>query len=210
QTSGGRRDSLADDMRLGFSSIQSGLANLHSEVSAINTKLDGITSCLESSERRIKNTISEVHRLSEKCDDLENRARHSNLRLIGLPEGTEGKGPISFMESLLVEVLGESTFPSKVEIERAHQALRPRPGEGERPRMMIFKLLCFPDKVCILCKARELGQLHYQNHKIFFFPDISAELQAKRREFTEARRLCHSLQLPFSLLHPAKLRISLR
>uniref|UniRef100_H3A5D2 L1 transposable element RRM domain-containing protein n=1 Tax=Latimeria chalumnae TaxID=7897 RepID=H3A5D2_LATCH len=179
--------------------------------SSINKKLDNISLRLDSSERRIgdienrvdhiENMISEVHWLHAKCNDLENRARRSNLHLVGLQEGIEGKDPISFMEKLLVEVLGEETFPGQVEIERAHRALRPWPKEG---------LLRFPDKVRILRRARELGQLTFKNQKIFFFPDVSAELQAKRREFTEARRLCHSLHLPFSFLHPAKLRVSLQ
>uniref|UniRef100_H3AU28 L1 transposable element RRM domain-containing protein n=1 Tax=Latimeria chalumnae TaxID=7897 RepID=H3AU28_LATCH len=195
-------------------------ADLHTEVSSINNKLDKFSQHLDASERRIgdvedrvdhiENILSEVHRLREKCDDLENRVRCSNLRIVGLPEGIEGRDPISFIEKLLVEVLGEETFPGRVEIERAHRALRPHPKEGERPRIIIFKLLRFPDKIRILRRARELGQLTFKNQKIFFFPDVSADLQARRREFTEAWRFCHSLHLPFSLLHPAKLRVTLR
>uniref|UniRef100_H3BE48 L1 transposable element RRM domain-containing protein n=1 Tax=Latimeria chalumnae TaxID=7897 RepID=H3BE48_LATCH len=196
------------------------LADLHEEVSSINNKLDKFSQCLDASERRIgdvedrvdhiENILLEVHRLRERCDDLENRARRSNLRIVGLPEGIEGRDPVSFVEKLLVEVLGEETFLGRVEIERAHRVLRPRPKEGERPRIIIFKLLRFPDKIHILRRARELGQLTFKNQKIFFFPDVSADLQARRQEFTEARRLCHSLHLPFSLLHPARLRVSLR
>nr|XP_014342558.1 PREDICTED: uncharacterized protein LOC106703069 [Latimeria chalumnae] len=128
----GKRGSLADDMRLGFATIQTGLADLHSEVSSINKKLDDISLRLDASERRIgdienrvdhiENMILEVHWLCAKCDDLENRARCSNLHL-GLQEGIEGKDPVSFMEKLLVEVLEEETFPGRVEIERAHRAL---------------------------------------------------------------------------------------
>uniref|UniRef100_H2ZRR8 L1 transposable element RRM domain-containing protein n=1 Tax=Latimeria chalumnae TaxID=7897 RepID=H2ZRR8_LATCH len=220
QVVAGKRGSLTEEMRLGFNSIQAGFSGLHSEVASLNSKLDGISHCLDASERRIgdiedrmdnvENVLSEVHRLREKCDDLENRARRSNLRIVGLPEGIEGRDSISFLEKLLVEVLGEGTFPGRVEIERAHRALRPRPKEGEKPRIMIFKLLRFPNKVHILRRARELGQLTFKNQKIFFFPDISAELQARRREFTEARCLCHSLHLLFSLLHPARLRVLLR
>uniref|UniRef100_H3ALZ3 L1 transposable element RRM domain-containing protein n=1 Tax=Latimeria chalumnae TaxID=7897 RepID=H3ALZ3_LATCH len=190
------------------------LTDLHAEVASLNNKLDNISRRLNASERRIgdveyrvdylENTLSEVHRLKEKCDDLENRARRSNLRLVGLPEGTEGRDPISFLEKFLVEVLGEDTFLGRIEIERAHRVLRPRPKEGEKPRIIIFKLLRFPDKVRILRRARELGQLTYKNQKMIFFPDISVDLQARRREFTE------SLQLSFSLLHPAKLRVSLK
>uniref|UniRef100_H3A1K8 L1 transposable element RRM domain-containing protein n=1 Tax=Latimeria chalumnae TaxID=7897 RepID=H3A1K8_LATCH len=186
--------------------------------SSINDKLDNISQRLDTSERRIsdiedrvyhiENVISEVHWLREKCDDLENRAWRSNLRIVGLPEGTEGRDPVTFVEKLLVEVLGEATFPGRVEIERAHRA--PCQKEGEWPQIIIFKLLRFPDKIHILRRARELGQLTFRNQKIFFFPDVSSELQAKQREFTEARHLCHSLHLPFSLLHPAKLHVSLQ
>uniref|UniRef100_H2ZYI1 L1 transposable element RRM domain-containing protein n=1 Tax=Latimeria chalumnae TaxID=7897 RepID=H2ZYI1_LATCH len=210
----GKRGLLAEEMRLGFNSIQAGLSGLHSEVASLNSKLDGISHRLDVLERRIgdiEDRMDNVENvLSEKCDDLENRARRSNLCIVGLPERIEGRDPISFLEKLLVEVLGEGTLPGRVKIERAHRALRPRPKEGEKPRIMIFKLLRFPDKVRILRRARELGQLTFKNQKIFFFPDISAELQARRCEFTEAQRLCHSLHLPFSPLHPARLRVSLR
>uniref|UniRef100_H3AKF2 L1 transposable element RRM domain-containing protein n=1 Tax=Latimeria chalumnae TaxID=7897 RepID=H3AKF2_LATCH len=189
-------------------------ADLHSEVSSVNTKLDSFSKRrigeVEDWVYHLENMISEVHHLQDKCDDLENRACRSNLRIMGLPEGVEGKDPIAFVEKFLVDVLGEETFPGWVEVERAHHALRPRPRDGERPRILILKLLRYPDKVCILRKARELGQLTYLNQKIFFFPDVSAELQARRREFTEARQLCHSLQISFSLLHPAKLSLSLK
>uniref|UniRef100_H3ASI8 L1 transposable element RRM domain-containing protein n=1 Tax=Latimeria chalumnae TaxID=7897 RepID=H3ASI8_LATCH len=201
------------NMRLGFATIQTGLADLHSEVSSINEKLDNISLRLNASERRIgdiKNRVDHIENMISENATTSNRARHSNLRLVRLQEGIEGKDPVSFMEKLLVEVLREETFPGRVEIERTHRALRPRPKEGERPHIIIFKLLRFPDKVRILRRARELGQLTFKNQKIFFFPDVSAELQAKGREFTEARRLCHSLHLPFSLLHPAKLRVSLQ
>uniref|UniRef100_H3AQT8 L1 transposable element RRM domain-containing protein n=1 Tax=Latimeria chalumnae TaxID=7897 RepID=H3AQT8_LATCH len=195
-----KHGSLVEEMRQGFTSIQAGLSDLHSEVSSINSKIDKISQHLDASERRIgdlEDTISKIWW----------PRRRSNLRIVGLPEG---KDPVAFVEKALVEVLGEATFPGLVEIERAHRALRPRPREGERPRIIIFKLLRFPDKVRILRRAREMGQLTYQNQRMIFFLDVSAELQAKRHEFTEARCLCHSLQIPFSLLHPAKLRVSLK
>nr|XP_014339839.1 PREDICTED: uncharacterized protein LOC106702205 [Latimeria chalumnae] len=174
-----RPGSLTEEMRHGFNSIQAGLAEIRSEMSSIDSKLDKVTQRLDTSERRIgdtedrvyhlENLASEIHYLREKCDDLENQARRSNLRIVGLSEGVEGKDPVAFIEKFLVEVLGETTFPSRVEIERAHRALRPRPKEGEKPRIIIFKVLRFQDKVRILCRARKKGQLTYLNQKFFFF-----------------------------------------
>nr|XP_014353709.1 PREDICTED: uncharacterized protein LOC102366391 [Latimeria chalumnae] len=114
--SDGKRGSLSEEMQLGFSSVKTGLTDLHTEVATLNNKIDHFSRRLEASERRIgdvedrveylENVVSEVYRLKEKCDDLENRARRSNLRLVGLPEGTEGRDPVTFMEKFLVEVLG--------------------------------------------------------------------------------------------------------
>uniref|UniRef100_H3A5B1 L1 transposable element RRM domain-containing protein n=1 Tax=Latimeria chalumnae TaxID=7897 RepID=H3A5B1_LATCH len=190
-----------------------------SEVASVNIKLDKLTNRMEAAENRIsdcedrlyhvENLSAEIHTLREKCDDLKNRAHRSNLRIVGIPERLEDRDPEAFMEDLILKVLGPDVFPYKLEIERDHRALRPRPGPEERPRVMIVKLLRFQDKVAILRKAREMGAILFQNQKIFFFPDLSSDLQAKRKEFTEARRLCHYLHLSFSLLYPAKLQLSL-
>nr|XP_005991374.1 PREDICTED: T-complex protein 11-like protein 2 isoform X2 [Latimeria chalumnae]XP_014341219.1 PREDICTED: T-complex protein 11-like protein 2 isoform X2 [Latimeria chalumnae]XP_014341220.1 PREDICTED: T-complex protein 11-like protein 2 isoform X2 [Latimeria chalumnae]XP_014341221.1 PREDICTED: T-complex protein 11-like protein 2 isoform X2 [Latimeria chalumnae] len=96
----------------------------------------------------------------EKCDDLENRSCRSNIRIVGIPEGMEGRSMETFVESLLPKVLGEDTFPRRLEIERAHRALRPRPGPGERPRIIIAKFLRYQDKTLMTdeTRFRELQQ----------------------------------------------------
>lgn len=39
----------------------------------------------------------QIQQLAQKHDDLENRACRSNLRFIGLPEGSEGPDPATFL-----------------------------------------------------------------------------------------------------------------
>uniref|UniRef100_H2ZUL3 L1 transposable element RRM domain-containing protein n=1 Tax=Latimeria chalumnae TaxID=7897 RepID=H2ZUL3_LATCH len=199
------------DMRNNFLEIKAGLRDIKIEMTTVNGKLDKLSHRMETAENRIgecedrlyhmENLTAEIHILREKCDDLENRSCRSNLRIVGVTEGLEGRNPENFVVDHMTTVLGEEISPKQLEIERAHGTLR--------PRVMIVKRLRFQDKVAILRKARELGSLTFQNRKIFFFPDLSLDLQMKRREFTEARKLCYSLNLPFSLLYPAKLRVSL-
>ncbi|RXN33954.1 E3 ubiquitin- ligase SMURF2-like protein [Labeo rohita] len=78
--------------------------------------------------------------LLDQIDDLENRSRRANLRIINIPEGGEdGKDPIGFVSGLMKDSM-ESVFNSPPELECVHRALRPRPGAGQPPRPFI---VCF-------------------------------------------------------------------
>lgn len=64
-----------------------------------------------------------MEELTRKVDDLENRSRRFNLRLVGLLEGEEGPDMCAFLETMIPEVFGE--FPKPLLIERAHRVGRP-------------------------------------------------------------------------------------
>ncbi len=40
----------------------------------------------------------QVRDLEDHVDDLENRGRRCNVRVVGLPEGTEGSDPVQFLK----------------------------------------------------------------------------------------------------------------
>ncbi|KAG7526364.1 hypothetical protein JOB18_039435 [Solea senegalensis] len=61
-----------------------------------------------------------MEELALKVDDLENRARRSNLRLVGLPESTEGLDVCAFLEKWIPKTLCGYNFPGPLLIERAH------------------------------------------------------------------------------------------
>ena len=83
-------------------------------------------------------------------EDIENRLRRSNVRIVGLPEKTEGRDPTAFVEAWLQEVFGKDAFTPFYSVERAHR-VPPRPlPPGNPPRTMLAKLLNFEDKEIIL------------------------------------------------------------
>lgn len=45
-----------------------------------------------------------------KLDEMENRLCRNNVRVIGLPERSEGSNPIAFMEGWFREIFGPTTF----------------------------------------------------------------------------------------------------
>lgn len=58
-------------------------------------------------------------------DDLENRSRSSNLRVVSVPESVEGSDTIGIMAGLIPKVSGPAYFPNPSAIEIAHHTPTP-------------------------------------------------------------------------------------
>lgn len=80
----------------------------------MNTRLDKAEGRIEKAEERIQNTeevitaMLKLHtKLEDKLLDLESRSRRDNIRIYGVPEGTEKESTtmVSFVEYLLHEGL---------------------------------------------------------------------------------------------------------
>lgn len=60
--------------------------------------------------------------MADHIDDLENRSRRCNLRLVGLPEGMEGRDAVTFMKTWLPSYLNLTTKTGKIKLDRAHHS----------------------------------------------------------------------------------------
>lgn len=79
--------------------------------------------------------------LMAKTDDLESRSRHQNLRVLGIPENSEGPQITSFMTDFFAETLGMDIPDGPEMLDRAHcLASRPDLGPNAPPRPMIVRV----------------------------------------------------------------------
>lgn len=146
--------------------------------------------------------------LMAKTDDLENRSRRNNVRLVGVPEKVEGANPTAYFESWILSTFGKETLTPLYAIERAHRVpMRPLPP-GAPPRPVLIKLLHFQDRDVILRKARDLTETKINGSRISFYPDFSAEIQKRRLQFQDVKRRLRTLQISYAMLYPAKLRVA--
>lgn len=155
-----------------------------------------------------------VEKLVLKVDDLENRSRRFNLRLVGLPEKKEGADICAFLEKLLTDMLGADNFPGPLLIERAHRIGQINVTDRQsaaRPRAVIIKFLNYADKTRVMKAARMKGPLSLDNQRIMLFPDVSADLLKQRKVFDQVKKHLASLSIPglrYGIVHPAKLLIT--
>uniref|UniRef100_H3A590 L1 transposable element RRM domain-containing protein n=1 Tax=Latimeria chalumnae TaxID=7897 RepID=H3A590_LATCH len=139
--------------------------------------------------------------LEAKVDDLANHSQCNNLRIVGIPEGPEGRDLIAFTQKLLSKVLGGQAV---LEVEHAHRALRPQPDKGERPRPLILHLLRSKDKEAIMRAAWKCRKLLYETSPYYIFQDFSVELNKKRVEYSELKYHLQKTQFQYGLLYPVK------
>ncbi|KAI4892383.1 hypothetical protein NFI96_009564, partial [Prochilodus magdalenae] len=195
--------------------LRSSHATLTTSINSLSSKVRDIETAATDADRRITElettckSLSSANRwLREKMDDLENRSRRNNLRIIGIPEGTEGSQPTLFMGSFFTELFGASKLPNPPEIDRAHRAPIPKPLPGAQPRPMLVRFLRFQAKEEVLRLSRQQGQLLYKNSRVHIFPDLSADLRNRRNEFKSVKLKLHEAGLKFRMQYPARLIFS--
>lgn len=163
---------------------------------------------LVSAEATIKSLKAQNLALLDQIDDIENRSRRANLRIINVPEGAEdGKDTIGFISGLLKDTM-ESVFDKPPELERAHRALRPKPGAGQYPRPFIVCFHRFQEKEKALHWARR-HDIKFNGESLRLYPDTSAALAKKRAGFKEVKHSLYQKGIKFQLLYPARLRVRL-
>ncbi|XP_038649422.1 monocarboxylate transporter 12-like [Scyliorhinus canicula] len=94
-------------------------------------------------------------RLQNKVENLENRSHRQNLRIVGIPEGCEGTDASAYVANMLEKLMGEGSFSSPLEVDRAHRMLARLPRANEPPRAMVVRMHRFLEKEQILHWAKQ-------------------------------------------------------
>lgn len=104
------RSELLSELRSAVSTLQTTLSSHAQTIGNIETALTDSDGRLTAVEKMCNTLQTENSDLKLKLDDLENRSRRQNLRIIGIPEGSEGQSPVTFMFSMFSKLFGEDAF----------------------------------------------------------------------------------------------------
>lgn len=121
-------------MNSSVDAVQKSFADLQQDITANANRLAEAEECIGDTKDGLQrvtmemtNAAKRIAYLESKTEDMENRARRNNLRLVGLPEGAEGTQPmIDYIQHMLPVWLRLGDTKSFT-LERAHRTLaRPR------------------------------------------------------------------------------------
>lgn len=195
-------------------SIQEGLTILRHDVQKIRERtaaLEGRVSEIGDDMQHLQHDLGANTRKTDaaydRTEDLENRLRRNNLRLVGVPEREEGSNATEFVERWLADKFKDTNLSPLFAVERAHRVPMRPPPPGNPPRAILARILNCRDRDVILRKARDVADLNVNGARVSIFPDFSSEIQKRRMRFTDVKRRLRALELPYAMLYPAKLRV---
>lgn len=211
-----QRASLKEDIS---TLIQESLVPLQSSVNALKETVDTFQQRLTAAESlagdnfdklfvaesAFKTLKTQNASLLDLIEDLENRSRRTNLRIINVPEDSEGtEDTVNFMSNMLMEITGNALFDSAPILERVHRV-------GKKPERTGLPVVCFhryQQKERLLQWARQ-HTATYRNSalRIYMYPDFSAGLR-KRAEFKDIKQSLYGKGIKFQMLYPAILRVT--
>ncbi|RXN07446.1 LINE-1 type transposase domain-containing 1 [Labeo rohita] len=198
-------DRMTNDIQAKLTRIETSMSTLSEQMAEVETRVSTTEDDIRDTRSTVSRLEKDVSYLKDKVQDLENRSRRSNIRIVNLPEKSEGGNMVSFLEHVIPEILGAENFPSPLIIERAHRTGNISSNRAN-PGIIVAKLLNFREKQKILQLARE-HKVYFNNRRIHFFPDFSAELQNARKAYMDVKRMLRDREIEYSFAYPSKLRI---
>lgn len=213
-----QRTSIKEDIS---SLIQQAVGPLHASVNALRETVDGFQTRLTDAETlagdnfekitEVEQVIQSLRKqnaaLLDRIEDLENRSRRSNLRIINVPEGSEGDGDtVTFMSEMLMEITGGKVFNSAPTLDRAHRVGKKPTTADENPRTFLICFHRFQDKERLLHFATQ-NAMEYKDAAVRIYADYSNSLSQRRADFNSIKHSLYLRGIKFRLRYPAKLRV---
>lgn len=210
------RKSLSAEFKAAMSTFEQKLDGIQGKVNDHDVKITALEDSANANELRMLAlektcvTLTEHNaKLRAKMMDIESRSRRNNIRIVGLPETTEGPQPTAFFSELLLEVFGEAVLGTTPECDRAHRVPQPKPRPDQKPRAVIICLHKYQTKEAIIREARaKRGKLNYRGNSIAVFEDYAPEVMEERYKYKEVMSKFYNLGLKPSLRYPARLTIT--
>uniref|UniRef100_K7E4P0 L1 transposable element RRM domain-containing protein n=1 Tax=Monodelphis domestica TaxID=13616 RepID=K7E4P0_MONDO len=149
--------------------------------------------------------------LIHKTNDLENRSRRDNLRIIGLPEDYDKR---KSLDIILQEIIQENCpnileQEGKVEIERIHRSPPVFNLHMTTPRNVIAKLKNYQTKEKILQVAKK-KPFRYHGNTVRITQDLAASTLKDQKTWNMIFRKARELGLQPRIKYPSKLTIFLQ
>lgn len=159
-------------------------------------------------ERSVAFLLHQEAKLEAKCDDLESRARRNNIRIHGIPEGSEKNDTIGFVTDFIRTSL-QIPDDMDIRIERAHRSLVPKPKENTAPpRVIIVRFLDYRTKDHVIQQAWK-RKTTYEGRTIYFNQDYTTEIQRKRKQVRDVIKKLKEKNVKAQSPYPAQLKVFL-
>ena len=147
-----------------------------------------------------------MRRNEDSLRDLQYNIKHTNIHVIGVPEGEEReKGPEKIFEDIIAENFPNLGKETVIQVQEAQRIPYKINSKRDTARHTVIKIKKIKDKERILKAAREKQQITYKGSPIRLSADFSAETLQARREWHDIFKAMKGKNLQPRILYPARL-----
>ncbi len=202
---------LRADIQADIQATNNSVKELRAELEALASatkqtrdQVDSVQAAAREDRRTVTDLRNQLERLTEKMTDIEDRSRRNNVRLVGLPEGSDMAGFLRVNLSKWIP----SLKGRNIEVDRAHRVYDGRKN-SDRLRTLIFRVLRWHDRSEILIGARQAYPVKctQDNVTLLFFPDFSPATATRRKSLDPVLRTMMALGLQPFLAYPAVIKL---
>ena len=170
-----------------LSETKENVQGTNSDGKETGTQINGVDQKEERHIQPEKNEETRIQKSKERHRNLQDILKHSNIQIIGVPEGEQEEQKI---ENLFEQIMKENfpSLPKEIDFQEVQEAQRvPKKLDPRRntPRHIIITLTKITDKERILEAAREKDTVTYKGLPIRLSADFSKETFQARRGWKE-------------------------
>ena len=220
QNLGNRMEKIQETFSKDLEELKSKQTMMNNTINEIKNSLEGINSRIMEAEEQIsdledkiveittteQNKEKTMKRIEDSLRDLCDNIKHTNIRIIGIPEEEEKKkGTEKIFEDIIAEDfpnLGEETDIQVQEEQRVPNRINPK----RITLRHVIKMAKIKDKERILKTAREKQEVTYKGTPIRLSADFSAETLHARREWHDIFKVMNGKNVN-TLPHKALIQI---
>ena len=177
---------LSKIIQSGNKDLLDGLASLRAEVKSLRAEL-------ADRDATIVELRSEIQRLREDHDDLEQYGRRNNIRISGIPEpvlkADEVEDTTPAVVALANEVLKVDPPLQLSDIEVSHRLRKPRHAKDNEPRPIIVRFLSKNERYRIISNRKQLKDYNLTNEHPNVY--INEDLTSMRAKLFSTVRALH-------------------
>ena len=181
QNLGNRREKIPETFNKDLEELKRKQTVMNNTINEIKNSLEGINSRITEAEEQIsdlehkiveittteQNKEKRMKRIEDSLRDIWDNIKHTNIQIIGVPEGEEKKkGTEKIFEEIIVENfpnMGKEIVNQIQEAQKVPHRINPR---RNTPRRILIKLSKIKYKEKILKSAREKQQIIYKGNPI--------------------------------------------
>ncbi|KAJ1195396.1 hypothetical protein NDU88_004676 [Pleurodeles waltl] len=148
--------------------LRQDMDKIQEKVKDLGTRTDGVDEIVGTYASTLTDHEQWLKMQGTTLGDLRDGLRRNNVRILGLPEGTESTPVETFLESWLPTVLPGIESKGGLQVDRAHRSPGGKPKPGVQPRMLIAGMQRYKDKTNVLAAAHAKRNVEFFGNRISF------------------------------------------